>query len=146
MDDELGVALVVAHLKLTAQVEGGRVAEHLFKILCLSFFLPLETWLTLPKVLVWSLTVILCRQLGMGRQLEARGLDISRTIGVSSSSVRVRVKGRLEEHFETEVIIKEVVVYLEEQSQSQHQQLQSQRPRQGFLVHLVVEVINKNFS
>ena len=78
--------------------------------------------------------------------MEARGLDISRTIGVSSSSVRVRVKGRLEENFETEVIIKEVVVYLEEQSQSQHQQLQSQRPRQGFLVHLVVEVINKNFS
>ena len=112
MDDELGVALVVAHLKLTAQVEGGRVAEHLFKILSLSFFLPLETWLTLPKVLVWSLTVILCRQLGMGRQLEARGLDISRTIGVSSSSVRVRVKGRLEEQFETEVVeqIKEVVV------------------------------------
>ena len=47
----------------------------------------------------------------MGRQLVARGLDISRTIGVSSSSVRVRVKGRLEEQqFETEVIIKEVVV------------------------------------
>ena len=103
--------------------------------------------MTLPKVLVWSLTVILCRQLGMGRQLEARGLDISRTIGVSSSSVRVRVKGRLEENFETKVIFKEeVVVYLEEQSQSQHQQLQSQRPRQGFLAHLVVEVINKNFS
>ena len=101
--------------------------------------------MTLPKVLVWSLTVILCRQQGMGRQLVARGLDISRTIGVSSSSVRVRVKGRLEEQFETEVIIKEVVVVcLEEQSQSQHQQLQSQRPRQGFLAHLVVEVINKN--
>ena len=66
--------------------------------------------MTLPKVLVWSLTVILCRQLGMGRQLVARGLDISRTIGVSSSSVRVRVKGRLEEQFETEVIVKEVVV------------------------------------
>ena len=33
LDDELGVALVVAHLKLTAQVEGRRVAEHLFQLL-----------------------------------------------------------------------------------------------------------------
>ena len=138
MDDELGVALVVAHLKLTTQVEGGRVAEHLFKILCLSFFLPLETWLTLPKVLVWSLTVILCRQLGMGRQLEARGLDISRTIGVSSSSVRVRVKGRLEEQFENTSDNQAGGLwseYLEEQAQKQ-QQLQSQRPKQGFLANL----------
>ena len=54
--------------------------------------------MTLPKVLVWSLTVILCRQ--QGKQSEAAGLDISNIIGVPSPSVRVRVKGLLKEQFE----------------------------------------------
>ena len=44
------------------------------------------------------MTVILCRQ--QGRQSEAAGLDISNIIGVPSPSVRVRVKGLLEEQFE----------------------------------------------
>ena len=75
------------------------------------------TWLTLPRWWVWSLTRVLCRQ--QGRQSEARGRDISSTKGDPSSSIRVRVKGRLEE-----------------QLQSQHQQLQSQQ-MQGFLAHHV---------
>ena len=57
-----------------------------------------KTWTTVPKVLLWSLTVILCRQ--QGKQSEAAGLDISNIIGVPSPSVRVRVKGLLEEQFE----------------------------------------------
>ena len=73
------------------------------------------TWLTLPKGWVWSLTTMLWRQ--PGTQSEARGRDISNTIGNPSSSIRVRVKG-----------------LLEEQLQSQHQQLQSQQMH-GFLAH-----------
>ena len=57
-----------------------------------------KTWTTVPKVLLWSLTVILCRQ--QGKQSEAAGLDISNIIGVPSPSVRVRMKGLLEEQFE----------------------------------------------
>ena len=57
-----------------------------------------KTWTTVPKVLLWSLTVILCRQ--QGKQSEAAGLDISNIIGVPSPSVRVRVKGLLKEQFE----------------------------------------------
>ena len=71
--------------------------------------------MTLPNGWVWSLTVMLCRQ--QGRQSEARGRDISSTIGDPSSSIMVRVKGRLEEKL-----------------QSKHQQLQSQQ-MQGFLAH-----------
>ena len=52
-------------------------------------------------------------------QSEARGRDISSTIGDPSSSIMVRVKGRLEEHL---------------QSRHQDQQLQSQQ-KQGFLAH-----------
>ena len=35
-----------------------------------------------------------------GRQSEARGLDISKTMGDPSSSIRVRVKGLLEEQLQ----------------------------------------------
>ena len=78
-----------------------------------------------------------------GRQSEARGLDISNTMGDPSSSIRVRVKGLLEEQLQLVYpiswitiswIISWILDYLDEQLQSKHQQLQSQQMH-GFLAH-----------